>query len=124
MDYSFRFLDKDLNAKLVSLLRKAKIPYTVDTKGVVHYSSADEEQVGNDLICSIRDRVFASWQILTCPSDWTDRYRAYMSRHHVPFTEECSNGELWFLIPRNYRPHSWKIDDAKAEPRKRRMKVG
>jgi len=33
-----------------------------------------------------------------------------MSRHGIPFQEELSNGELWFLLPRKYRPHKWKLD--------------
>ena len=60
---------------------------------------------------SIRDKVFPSWQVLTCPKDWIERYRDYMNRHGIPFKEELSDGELWFLIPRKYRPHAWKLDD-------------
>jgi hypothetical protein len=59
----------------------------------------------------IRNEVFPSWQILTCPKDWIERYRQYMTQHDIPFTEELANHELWFLIPRKYRPHSWKIED-------------
>jgi hypothetical protein len=107
---SFRFLDKDLNRDLVGLLKKAKIDHTIDKDGVVHYSADDDEVVENDLICSIRDKSLPSWQVLTCPSDWTARYRDYMNRHGIPFREELSNGELWFLIPRRCRPHAWRLD--------------
>jgi hypothetical protein len=107
---SFRFLDKELNLKLIGLVKKANIDHAIDKEGVIHYSADDEEVVGNDLICSIRDKTLPSWQVLTCPSDWIERYRDYMSRHNIPFREELSNGELWFLIPRKCRPHSWKLE--------------
>jgi hypothetical protein len=108
--HSFQFLDGDLNRELVGLLTKAGIKHTIDHDGVVYYSPDDEEVVENDLIGSVRDKVFPSWQILTCPEDWAARYKEYMSRHGIPFREERSDGELWFLIPRNHRPHAWKLD--------------
>jgi hypothetical protein len=73
--------------------------------------------VENDVICSIRDEVFPSWQVLTCPHDWKARYRTYMKRHGVPFVEELSNGEVWFLIPRKYRPHAWRLDELVSKDR-------
>lgn len=126
---SFKFLDRDLNQRLLSLLKKAKIKHDVGTDGIVHYCPDDEEVVENDLICSIRNKVFSSWQVLTCPRAWTVRYKKYMFDHGIPFHEELSNGELWFLIPRNYRPHRWKLDGpAKASriprPRPRRLEEG
>jgi hypothetical protein len=108
---SFRFLDDDLNQQLLALLKKGKIKHDLGTDGIIHYSPADEEVVENDLICSIRDKVFPSWQVLTCPRDWIARYKKYMSHRGIPFHEELSNGELWFLLPRKYRPHRWKLDD-------------
>ncbi len=111
--YSFKFLDDGLHRELIALLQKAEIDHSLDKDGVVHCSSDDEEVVENDLICSIRSRVFASWQVVTCPPDWIARYKEYMRRHAIPFQEELSNGELWFLIPRKYRPLTWKLDDSK-----------
>ena len=109
--HSFKFLDSALNHELIMLLKRAKIEHRVDSDGTIHYSKDDEDTVDNDLICSIRDKVFASWQVLTCPRDWGARYKEYMKQHAVPFLEERSNGELWFLIPRKYRPHSWRLDE-------------
>ena len=120
--HSFRFLDSRLTQELIGLLRKAKINHSIDKEGVVHYSPDDEEVVENDLICSLRDKVFPSWQLLTCPSDWTVRYKDYMGRHGIPFREELSNGELWFLLPRKYRPHAWKLDDPTKMERRVRQK--
>jgi hypothetical protein len=113
--YSFKFLDKELNRELVRLFKKCKIDHSIGTDGTVHYSPDNEEVVGNNLICSIRDKVFSSWQVLTCPPDWTARYQEYMGCHGIPFREELSNGELWFLLPRQYRPHSWKLDGSKRK---------
>ena|SRR6266487_5362429 len=109
-NYTFKFLDHDLNRRLHILLQKHKIDHFVDKDGAVHYSSNDAEIVDNDFVCPIRDRVFPAWQILTCPTDWIAQYKEYMGNHSVPFEEELSNGVLWFLIPRKYRPHSWKLD--------------
>lgn len=118
--HSFRFLNKNLNRELIGLLKKAKIDHSIDRDGTVHYSSDDEEVVENDLICSIRDKVFPSWKVLNCPSDWTARYKEYMSHNDIPFQEELSNGELWFLIPGKHRPHSWKLEDSTSATRKRK----
>ena len=115
--HSFKFLDDDLNRELLGLLKKARIGHFVDKDGVIHYSADDVQVVENDLIGSIRDRVFPSWQLQTCPSDWVACYRDYMSRHDIPFREELSNGQVWFLIPRKYRPHAWKLDGPPTEAR-------
>jgi hypothetical protein len=106
---SFKFLNHNLNQQLIALLKKAKIKHDIGKDGVVHYSSYDEEVVENDFICSIREKVFPSWQVLTCPRDWIECYKKYMSHHGIPFNEELSNGELWFLLPRKYRPGRWKL---------------
>jgi hypothetical protein len=111
MSNSFKFLDEKLNQQLIALLRKNKIEHGVRKDGTLYYSTEDEEAVENDLIGSIRNRVFSSWQILTCPPDWSARYKEYMLARAIPFHEELSNGELWFLVPRKYRPHRWKLKE-------------
>jgi hypothetical protein len=106
---SFKFLEEKLNRQLIALLRKAKIKHEIGKDGMVHYSPEDEETVENDLIGSIRDGLFRSWQVLTCPPDWSLRYKNYMKQRGIPFHEELSNGETWFLLPRKFRPHQWKL---------------
>jgi hypothetical protein len=107
---SFKFSDESLNRRLISLLTKGKIKHSIDKDGAIHYAANVENAVENDLIGSIRDEVFPAWQILTCPSDWAATYREYMVDHDIPFREELSNGELWFLLPQNFRPHRWKLE--------------
>jgi hypothetical protein len=107
--HSFRFVDDGLNQRLIALMKKAQVSHVVDKAGVLHYSPDDEEVVENDLICSIRDQVFSSWQIVTCPNDWIGQYKRYMSKHRIPYSEELSNDQVWFLIPRKYRPHAWRL---------------
>lgn len=114
---SFKFLDKDLNRRLLALFRKGKIGHELCKDGTIHYRRDDEEVVENELIGSLRDKVFPSWQILTCPRDWIARYKQYMTQHRIPFREELSNGELWFLLPRSFRPHRWKLDDSMINDR-------
>ncbi len=112
---SFQFQDAELNRRLIALLKKNAVRHSVDKQGAIHYSPDNVELVENDLISSIRYEVFPSWQILTCPEDWIRCYRDYMARHAIPFTEEIHDGERWFLIPRKYRPHSWKLEEPEAE---------
>src|SRR5438270_2727052 len=109
---SFRFVDDDLNQQFIARLKEANISHRVGKDGIVYYSRDDEEAVENDCICSVCDRVFTAWQILTCPQDWTVRYKKYMSRHGIPFHEGLSNDELWLILPRKYQPHRWKLDSA------------
>jgi hypothetical protein len=106
---SFKFLDNRLNRQLVDLLKKSKIDHSIDENGVIHYSSDVQEVVENDLIGSVRSKVFRPWQVLTFPNDWSRRYLEYMRRRCIPFREELSNGELWLLLPRKYRPQTWKL---------------
>jgi hypothetical protein len=113
--HSFKFLDDDLNHRLIALMKKARVNHVVDKTGIIHYSPDDDEVVENDLICSIRRQVFTSWQILTCPNDWIGTYKRYMSKHRIPFSEELSNNQLWFLIPRKYRPYAWKLEPQASE---------
>lgn len=110
--HSFQFTDEILNNRLTALLKKeARDRHTVDEDGVVHYSHDEEDFIGNDLICSVRGSVFPSWQIISFPKDWTESYQRYMTAHNVPFRGEVRDGQLRFLIPRNYRPHSWKLKE-------------
>jgi len=110
--YSFKFMDDNLNQRVLSLFKKAKVKHVVDHDGVIHYSPADEETVGNELLCAIRKKVFPVWQLLSCPTDWTERYKRYMIQHGVPFREELFNDQLGFLLPRKHRPHSWDLEEA------------
>lgn len=114
---TFRFGDEESNRKLIAALRSAKINHAVSKDGTVRYSKADEESIESELISPIRDELFASWQIATCPEDWIERYRDYMNRNEIPFVEEVINGEVWFLLPRKFRPHLWKFNDREARRR-------
>ena len=113
---SFKFMNDKLNLRLIGLLKKANIDYTVGRDGVIRYSTCDEPVVGNELIRTIRNEVFSAWQVLSCPKDWIERYKRYMMRKHVAFSEELINNQLCFLLPLKYRPHSWKLDEG-ADPR-------
>jgi len=118
--HSFKFMNDTLNLRLIGLLKKANIDYTVGRDGAIRYSACDERIVGNELIRTIRNGVFSAWQILSCPRDWIERYKRYMRRKHVPFSEELINNQLCLLLPRKYRPHSWKLDEAADSQRGRK----
>lgn len=70
--YAFRFIDDRLNQQLITLLKRNRIQHSVGKNGVIRYSRADEELMENELIRSIRDSVFPSWQIISCPKDWAE----------------------------------------------------
>lgn len=107
-DCRFRFVDSALNRLFIARVKKSLIAHFIDENCVVHYPQESEAVMENDIITSVRNRVFPRWQVLTCPPDWVERYRHYMTTHGIPFREELSNNELWFLIPRECRPHQWK----------------
>jgi hypothetical protein len=111
---SFRFVDDDLQRQFRALLKTSGIDHTVEKDGAVVYKRDDEEIVENELISSIRNRIFGAWQILSCPKDWTNRYRAYMKENDIPYAEEITDQEICFLIPRRYRPHSWKLGGVRS----------
>ena len=54
--------------------------------------------IENELICSIRDRVFPEWGVFTLEGDEahrpraTARCRAYMTQHRIPFAEGIVDG--------------------------------
>ena len=50
-----------------------------------------------------------SEQILSCPEDWVDRYRAYMVKRKIPFRRRKIGGVVCFILSRKYRPHAWKL---------------
>jgi len=110
VENSFKFLDVQLNRDLARLMNKAKIAYSIDESGFINYSENDVLIVENELICSIRNKVFKRWSILICPIDLLQAHKDYMDSHHIPFKEELANGELWFLLPAKYRPLKWKLD--------------
>jgi hypothetical protein len=110
MRRSFRFIDDDLNRRLIARLAKSGARHSVDKHGVIHYSSDDVELVENEVISSIRSEVFPSWQVLTCPEECAGPYKAYMTEHGIPFSEELEDDRRWFLIPGKYRPFAWKLD--------------
>jgi hypothetical protein len=112
--HSFKFSDQRLNRQLLSLIKKACIKHRVATDGTIHYSSRDDELFENELVERIRSSVFPSWQVLSCPKGWAERYEGYMLKHGVPFREELIDGQVSFLIPRKHRPHTWKLDNARS----------
>jgi hypothetical protein len=107
MRRSFRFLDHNLQSRLVALLEANQLPFKKDKKWGIVYSAASEKVVG-EMISSIRSQVFPAWQVLSCPADWVVRYREYMRKRKIPFHEELINGQACFLLSRAYHPHRWK----------------
>jgi hypothetical protein len=108
--YSFKFADQKLNQKLISLLLKKQIPFRVKDDQSIHYKPEDEPQIGNELINRLRDTIFKPWQTLSCPNEWVSRYKQYVVLHGIPFAQEYIDDQEGFLLPRKYRPHSWRMD--------------
>ena len=113
--HSFRFANPTLNSKLLAQLRTANVKHSVESDGSIHYSADDEERVENEFLGHIRDRVFSSWQLVFCPPDWAARYQTYMGLHKIPFEEQWIDDQPCFLIPRQYRPHTWKLSNGRRD---------
>jgi hypothetical protein len=107
--HSFKFADAKLNKRLLGQLRTANVRHSVDADGSIRYAADDEEQVENEFLGEIRDGLFSAWQLIFCPPGWAERYETYMKLHKVPFVEQWSDEQPCFLIPRQYRPHTWKL---------------
>ena len=101
---SFRFADEALNQQLIALLKKERIRHTINAKGQILFSLNDEESVENDLINSIRDKVFPEWQVLSCPKDWPEMYERYMAQHAIPFQERIDRWAHIFPPPSKIPP--------------------
>jgi hypothetical protein len=117
-DRSFRFADEGLQAELLGLVKASGVPHDVTADATLRYPSADTEFIENELICSIRDRLFPEWGIFTLEGDDTSRpddirrYRRYMLDHGIPHYEENSNGFIWFLISREHDSYEWDVPTA------------
>ena len=48
-------------------------------------------------------------QVLYCPKGWYDKYKERMIKNNVPFKEIILDGKKAFVLPRQYRPHAWKL---------------
>jgi hypothetical protein len=105
--YSFRFLDNNLNKKLIALIEGSDVEHTVDPQGTIHYSN--DLIVDNDLIPQVRNTIFPTWQVLSCPQSSEQQYRQYMTQHGIKFMGEIIDGKLHFLLSRNHDPHSWNL---------------
>src|SRR5688572_29998652 len=109
MNFSFRFLNPELQHQFVALLNEAEVNYKLDRDGAVHYTEAEEQRIENEVLSRVRDSIFEEWQIISCPGEWAAEYKHYMTAQQVPYVEELIDGQLGFLIPRSYRPHAWKL---------------
>ena len=123
MNRSFRFVDECLQDDLLALVRASGVPHAIEPDGTLLYASADEEVIENDLICSIRDRVFSEWGVFTLEGDetrrprTTARYRAHMLEQEIPFVEEIADRFVWFLVRHDQDSFEWTIPwGDEAEP--------
>jgi hypothetical protein len=114
--FGFRFLDGDLNHRLIDCAGKSDIAHSVDQNGTVRCRVENEERFENEIVGPVRKHAFGSWQVLSCPLESLPLYRAYMTRRNVPFVEESADGEVSFLLPGRVRPHSWKIERTTGKP--------
>jgi hypothetical protein len=108
MSLAFRFQDHERNGMLAELLERAGIKHVVDHDGTIRFSADNEVQV-EERIIALRNDIFPKWQVISCPASSLRLYRGYMQEHDIPFEEEVTDGAVGFLVPRNYRPHTWRI---------------
>jgi hypothetical protein len=82
---SFRFVDDELNRKLIDLATASGIPHQVGPDGTLHYSAESGEAIEERVIRPIREEVFPRWQVPNCAPAWSARYRQYMRHNRLPF---------------------------------------
>jgi len=49
-------------------------------------------------------------QALSCPQDWRETYKKYMLKNNIKFREHIEDGDHYFVLPKNRRPHAWKLE--------------
>ena len=79
-----------------------------DENGLIYFDPKDEEAI-EDILARVRNAQFNTWQILSCPSDWVNKYRYEMKRRQVPYFEELNDGQVEFLLPGDQEPHDWEL---------------
>ena len=109
--HSIRLAKPSLNLPLVTQLTKQMVPFSVDKEGTVWYSKQFDELVDVKILPPLRSHLFPRWQVLSFPPEWAGVYRNYMQRRRVRFESEWINGQLVFLLPASYRPHTWNLPD-------------
>jgi hypothetical protein len=102
----FRFMNDWLNTLFIQMVASKGLLVKLDESGVVYYDARVEEAI-EDILAAIRESQFSSWQILSCPSEWVNKYRSEMARRKVPFIEELNDGQIEFLLPGDQEPHDW-----------------
>jgi hypothetical protein len=112
--YSFRFVDDELNQKLIDRATSSGIPHEIGPDGTLRFSAENDEVIEERVIRPVREEVFPRWQMLSCPPEWAGRYRQYMRHNRLPFQEERIDNEISFLIPRDLDPHRWNLEMART----------
>ena len=108
---SIKFAEAAQNRRLVTLLLQRGIPFSVTKDGTVRYPGRFDEVVDSQILSPLRRRVFPKWQVLSFPPDWATVYGDYMRQRKLPFVPEWVNGQLVYLLPASYRPHTWTLPD-------------
>ena len=112
--YSFRFVDDELNQKLIARATTSGIPHQVGPDGTLRYAAENDDAIEERVIRPVREEVFPRWQMLSCPPAWAGRYRQYMKHNRLPFQEERIDDQTSFLIPRDLDPHRWNLEPTTA----------
>ena len=119
---AFCFLDRDLQGKLVKLVRAMGLDYEVEDG---HVRTRDEDwSVVEDLRSAVRSSVFEEWQLWRgnagLDAETRGKYRAYMDERAIPYFEEEENGTHWFIFHAREDPASWGVEESAPPKRKRR----
>jgi|GEM_PF-2726217 hypothetical protein len=118
----FRFLDSELQGRLVKLVRAMGLDYEVEDG---HVRTRDEDwSVVEDLRAAVRSSVFDEWQVWRgrdgLGAETRARYRAYMKEHEIRYFEEEENGTHWFVFRAAEDPYQWGVEDPPPPKRKRK----
>jgi hypothetical protein len=121
---AFRFLHRDLQDKLIRLVRAMGLDYEVEDG---HVRTRDDDwAVVEDLRCAVRSSVFSEWQTWRgqagLDSETRARYRVFMEEKGIRYLEEEENGTHWFVLSLQEDPAAWGVE-APPAPKGRKKKA-
>lgn len=121
---AFRFLHRDLQDKLIRLVRAMGLDYEVEDG---HVRTRDDDwAVVEDLRSAVRSSVFTEWQTWRgqagLDSETRARYRTYMEENGIRYLEEEENGTHWFVLSQQQDPAAWGVEEAPPAKKGRKKK--
>ena len=107
MIITFRFVDPKLNDAFIRLIHE-NLQVPVEKSQLVCPEELEEKFMG--YLAEFRRSLFEDWQVLNIPmKDYYYLFKRYMIERNIPYVEEYEDHEIQFLLPKSYKPRTWRI---------------